>query len=398
MRNYKKFIQEKLKILVFDTKGFISDCVRAFKELGHTAKVLPIKGPRSLSDQMLVKEISDFRPDFILTYDHTAIKTDLLTELKIPYASYFAETPFLWWLGHEPINKSLSSYCVLFMWDRTYVPKLKDRGFGNVFYLPLGADPGLFRRFDLNEEDQQKFTCDLSFAGRVVYGYEYTDWYQKLYDGLDQDTKCKSVIDEAVKVQKENHLLNVSDILEIVQESKQTYLPFKNMVHREMVEGAIQYQASTLKRKEIVEEIADLGLCLYGDMGWNLLIDDKVKCLGGLNREEELPKLYNASKINLNVTNCLIPNGLPMRAFDVTGCGGFLLTDYRPALGEFFELDKEVVCYMDIEDLRGKIKYYLAHPEEREEIARGGQERVLREHTYRHRMGKLISIMREIFG
>jgi spore maturation protein CgeB len=76
-------------------------------------------------------------------------------------------------------------------------------------------------------------------------------------------------------------------------------------------------------------------------------------------------------------------------------CGGFLLTDYRADLEELFEVGREVVYYQDGRDLCKKIEYYLAHPKERETIARCGQEKVLREHTYKRRIEKLISVIRD---
>ena len=218
-----------------------------------------------------------------------------------------------------------------------------------------------------------------------------------MYDGIDKLTEVQPILDGAIDMIAQNPLLEVSDILEILQDVHGCQLSFKSPIHLEMTELAIRYEAMTLCRKETLEQVADLGLRLYGETNWKKILGDDVEYMSNL-CNWELPKLYNTSKINLNMTNATILEGFPMRVFEVPGFGGFLLTDYRPMLGEFFEIGKEVVCYMDIEDLRGKIKYYLAHPDERKEIARRGQERVLKEHTYRHRMQKLIDTMREIFG
>ena len=50
-----------------------------------------------------------------------------------------------------------------------------------------------------------------------------------------------------------------------------------------------------------------------------------------------------------------------------------------------------MVVYTDIKDLVQKIRYYLAHPEEREEIARRGYERTVREHSTQKRLLALFS-------
>ena len=37
-----------------------------------------------------------------------------------------------------------------------------------------------------------------------------------------------------------------------------------------------------------------------------------------------------------------------------------------------------------------KVQYYLDHPEERESITQAAQERIRREHTYKHRMQTML--------
>jgi hypothetical protein len=54
-------------------------------------------------------------------------------------------------------------------------------------------------------------------------------------------------------------------------------------------------------------------------------------------------------------------------------------------LDELFEVGSELVIYRDDADLLDKITYFLAHETELAEIARAGQARTVREHTYGHR-------------
>lgn len=79
------------------------------------------------------------------------------------------------------------------------------------------------------------------------------------------------------------------------------------------------------------------------------------------------------------------------RNFEVPGCGGFLLTGMAENLGQYYAIGKEVVCFDDRHDLIEKVRYYLAHEDERAVIAEAGYERTLREHTYARRFS-------EIFG
>ncbi len=82
-----------------------------------------------------------------------------------------------------------------------------------------------------------------------------------------------------------------------------------------------------------------------------------------------------------------------MRLFEATGCGSLLITDYKPNLGELFEIGGEVVAYRSPEECAALIKYYLAHPDEAEKIAQAGQRRTLRDHTYQKRMEQTAEIL-----
>jgi spore maturation protein CgeB len=83
-----------------------------------------------------------------------------------------------------------------------------------------------------------------------------------------------------------------------------------------------------------------------------------------------------------------------MRLFEATGTGALLLTDRKENLSELFEIGKEVVSYSSKEEAVALVRHYLDHPEEAEQIARAGQARTLREHTYKQRMQELAPILR----
>jgi|Deesub1362A_J573_1020465.scaffolds.fasta_scaffold00087_88 spore maturation protein CgeB len=115
---------------------------------------------------------------------------------------------------------------------------------------------------------------------------------------------------------------------------------------------------------------------------------------------EEIVKIFNATKININLHSSTYHEGinpygdfLNPRTFEVAACGGFQLVDCRPELAEFFEPGKEIICFNSLDDLKRKIRYYLNNPEERQEIAERARARVLKEHTYRHRMEEMLNFV-----
>lgn len=100
---------------------------------------------------------------------------------------------------------------------------------------------------------------------------------------------------------------------------------------------------------------------------------------------EEMVKLFSRSKITLGIgtvgdsTDVVCIKG---RDFEVPMSGGFYLTQYNPDLEEFYEIRTEIVCYDSLDDLVGKIRYYLTHPDEAEEIRQAGLHRARQEHTW----------------
>ena len=73
--------------------------------------------------------------------------------------------------------------------------------------------------------------------------------------------------------------------------------------------------------------------------------------------------------------------------------GALLMTDWKENLHELFEPGKEVVAYRSSDQCAELVRYYLEHDNEREAIARAGQERTLREHTEYQRTQELIEIV-----
>jgi len=103
--------------------------------------------------------------------------------------------------------------------------------------------------------------------------------------------------------------------------------------------------------------------------------------------------LYNADIALNHHINVAQNNANNMRLYEATGVGSLLLTDAKQNLNNIFEVDKEVVAYSSSEECVELIDHYLSHEDERAAIARAGQERTMREHTYGHRMEQLVEIL-----
>lgn len=105
---------------------------------------------------------------------------------------------------------------------------------------------------------------------------------------------------------------------------------------------------------------------------------------------EDAAKKFSQSKI---VFNTSIKDDVNMRVFETLSTGSFLLTNWIPTLEELFEDGKHLVTYRTLDEMVEKAKYYLEHEDEREAIANAGYQEFINNHTYLHRVNKILSIV-----
>ena len=109
--------------------------------------------------------------------------------------------------------------------------------------------------------------------------------------------------------------------------------------------------------------------------------------------EREKAKAFNAAKIIVNNMHYAEIDGVNQRLFEAAGCGAFQIADYKPALPDLFEPEREIVTFHSQQELEEKVDYYLAHPGERQAIADRAYLRAHRDHTYEHRLEKMFGTL-----
>ncbi len=111
---------------------------------------------------------------------------------------------------------------------------------------------------------------------------------------------------------------------------------------------------------------------------------------GPLKYYEEMPFVFRNSKLNLNITLKDIRSGIPLRALDIMGSRGVLLSNYQPELAEMFEDGKDVILYESVEDVVEKMDFYLKREDLRERIAKSGYRKVCEHFSYRERLMQML--------
>lgn len=108
----------------------------------------------------------------------------------------------------------------------------------------------------------------------------------------------------------------------------------------------------------------------------------------------EKSKAMRAAKIILNTNHYANIRGVNKRTFEVAGAGAFQLTD-APGLADVFKPGVEIVTFETKKDLKEKVDYYLARPEDRAEIGERAYRRAHADHTFSHRWQKILQILAE---
>ncbi len=111
---------------------------------------------------------------------------------------------------------------------------------------------------------------------------------------------------------------------------------------------------------------------------------------GGYITRLEKSKVYGAGLACLNSFSFAEGDSINCRAFEVAGAGGLQLLEYRPCAAEFFEPGKEVLVYRSYEELLAHLDRAKKEPLAMKGIRKAAAARALADHTYRHRLEKIL--------
>lgn len=146
-------------------------------------------------------------------------------------------------------------------------------------------------------------------------------------------------------------------------------------------------------RRSLLKPLADLGLAIYGDQDWTKADALRACYRGGPIDATQANRVYNGTKIAMNIHHPQFKEGTSLRTFGICASGAFQIVDWRPGLERYFEMDEELVAFRSPDELREKVEYYLQDERARRRIARAGYERVRREHSYAQRFRVILEDM-----
>jgi spore maturation protein CgeB len=342
----------------------------------------------------LIEKILNCKPDFLLIinhlgFDEEGVLTSFFESIEMPVASWFVDSPNLIVKAFE---NNVSPYVSLFLWDKSYMHDMNSMGFDSVAYLPLGTDETVFRPYTSRKHRKKvnQYICKAGFVGNSMID-PVKEWKEKVKEELQpmMEKLAERMADSAMRA---------ISFKEILSQEEKAVMEELNPREKMDFEAAVLWKATLLYRLSCLEMFHGIHLTIHGDAGWKDLLGNGCRLMPSLHYYRELPFFYNACDMNFNATSLQMSTAVNQRVFDVPACGAFLLTDDQDELQDLFRVGEEIITYKDKEQIPELVKYYLAHEEERNNIAMCGKERVLKDHTYRKRLNLLTESMKKRYG
>lgn len=375
------------------------DILQVFTDFGitvHTEEmemtnknVTPVQCAQKITEWILGHQLA-----FVFSINFFPAISYTCNRFKVPYVCWSVDSP----VAELFSNALKNEWNRIFLFDRAQYEFFHPYHPDHIYYLPLAANAKRMEKviLSMTEADFAKYDNDVVFVGSL---YSEKCRYDKLA-GLSDYTKgyVSGLIQAQMRVSGYNFIYEALPervIREIVSADPEFYKGEDVFLDTDRYLTAHQYvgmKLANVERESILSALSekfDVALYTYSDTS----VLPKVKNRGGANTITEMPKIFHAGKINLNITMRPIETGLSLRIWDVLACGGFLISNYQAEIPEYFEIGRDLEIYENEADLIEKVDYYLHHDAQRVEIALNGYEKVAKHHTYEVRLSEMLRML-----
>ena len=383
-----------MKILFIEWASYGNeDMKEAFRREGHTLVCFPFFNKDARNDASAVSGLPALlhkeTPDVVFSFNYFPVVSNVCHKENIRYISWIYDSPYVMLYSYTAIHPCNTIY----VFDKEVYLEFHKAGIATVHYLPMAANTerldALTAQADTSGDG--RFLYDISFIGSLYT--EKRNFFERM-ENLSDYTKgyLNALMAAQMNVQGYNFIQEtISPIMEDLYQALPIMPNADGVETKEYLyaQYVINRKITGLERNALIRSIADrhsFDLFTHdGDFSLPNVINH-----GPVDNYREMPLVFRRSKINLNISLRSILSGIPQRAFDIMGSGGFLLSNYQNDFPDYFTPGEHFDFYESRADLLNKIAYYLSHEEERRQIARNGHDQVAAAHTYRHRVREML--------
>lgn len=377
-----------MKIFFIEWASFgNADIKDAFAKEGHQVICFPFSNKDARRDaeieSALTAGLREAVPDAVFSFNYFPLVSNVCKREGLPYVSWIYDSPYVMLYSYTAINPCNTIY----VFDRALCREFNEAGIKTVHYLPMAANTT--RLDDLGSPD---FAYDISFVGSLYNeSHNFFDRMENL------SAYAKGYLEGLMQAQMHVQGYNfIQESLSPIMEELYQALPMDpnpdGVETREYLyaQYVVNRKLTGLERLRLLRAISRTHTLDLFTLDPTFALPN-LRNHGTVDYYAEMPLAFKKSRINLNISLRSIKSGIPQRAFDILGSGGFLLSNYQEDFLENFTPGVDFVYYESEEDLLQKIDYYLTHEEERAAIAKSGHDQVAAAHTYRHRVREMLS-------
>lgn len=385
-----------MKILFLDNDTFAKlDMIEAFKELKFTVDLFRHDKIRELHDPDFDEafRLKTFGAgyDFVFSLNYYQQLSNVCEKYGLKYISYIYDCPLVSLYSYTVLNKCNN----IFIFDKEQYLTLRNAGIQTVHYLPLAANVRRLSAIDPTPSIHEKLDAEVSFVGSLYN--ESHNLFDTLH-GLSDHTRgyLDAIMEAQLKISGYFFIeeLLTEPVLSDMQKAR-AYTHQPDGVETPAYVYANYFIARKLAEMERTRLLSAVSkhhtLKLYTHNPTPQL--PKAYNMGPIDYYDVMPYVFHCSKINLNISLRSIRSGIPLRAFDIIGCGGFLLSNYQADFADCFVAGEDFDFYEDENDLLNKLDYYLSHDSIRAEIAANGQRKLTEQHTFLHRIRQMLEVI-----
>jgi spore maturation protein CgeB len=367
----------------------------AFEQLGHEVQMFyqdaVFHRVDAAFDEWFADVLAQAQCDLVFSFNYYPALSRGCQRASVRYISYVYDSPHV-----ALYSTTLLNPCnAVFLFDRAQYEELCAGGIDTVYYLPLAVNVERLEQIRVPRESLPRVSADVSFVGSLYN--EKHNLYDRL-EGLDAYTKAylEGIMDAQLKVQGYFFIEEVlkPEVVEAMARCAPYPIQPDGVETLEYIYAQyfIARKLTSIERQRLLKQVSEqYSLKLYTHQQPSDM--PGAHFVGAIDWEESMPAVFRHSKVNLNISLRSIRSGIPLRAFDIMGAGGFLLTNYQADFMELFVPGEDFVYYEDERDMLSKIGYYLDHDKERREIAQNAHRKVKQEHTYVHRARQMLGVL-----
>ncbi len=333
-------------------------------------------------------------PDVVFSLNYFPVISRICQQEDIRYISWTYDCPC-----YLLYSTTILAPCnVAYVFDKALYLEFHRAGISTVHYMPLAADTQRLDSIRTEQTDDlvggSSFVHDISFVGSLYI--EKHDYFSKIEPHLSDYAKgyLDALVGAQLKIQGYNF---VQELLTPVIEELYQACPVDpepdGMESREYFyeQYVVNRRITAIERIDLLESCAQYRPLDLFTRAKELTMPN-IRNHGEVDYYKEMPLVFKQSRINLNISLRGIKSGIPLRAYDIMGAGGFLLSNFQADFLDDFVPGEDLVYYESKEDLLLKVAYYLDHEEERKAIAKNGHDKVAAGHTYRHRVREMLDL------